>query len=211
MSAAPLLLHTIFQTAGRTIADSLVAQLDDRELSRFGAALHSVAYCCDAVLANPAVMPPTDFAMGGAVADNVVAGEALLIFSDANPKRGYSAVHVRLCEIEEAIAAGPGRPQPARANALARRIGQDVTDGCRAQRRKEVGDRPELQSDLVQLAALLIDGETLRRLHAITDGVPVLAIIGDTRAVGLTSGRFFKSAMRLPGVWLGTTAPAGRC
>ncbi|KQP59735.1 hypothetical protein ASF39_16460 [Methylobacterium sp. Leaf108] len=201
--------HVLFATSGRFLADSLAMQLDERELSRLRAALHSVAYCCDAILANPRTMPLSGVLVNGAIADMVVEGDAIIIFADANPKRGYATAHVPIGEILAARAdIGCTVFRPAQANALARQISRDITSRGTTSRRPCAELRHD---DLVRLAAHFLGEETVAGLREVTDGVPVLAIIGDTRPVGITSGQFFKSVTRLPGDWLGTSVPAGRC
>ncbi len=57
MGGGRLMLHEIVRTRGRTVADTLACQMTRRERDRFSPALHSVAYCCDAMLTNPRAAP----------------------------------------------------------------------------------------------------------------------------------------------------------
>ncbi|KQT82107.1 hypothetical protein [Methylobacterium sp. Leaf466] len=79
VSIRRVLPHEFFATSGRFVADSLAMQLDAREMLRFSRALHSVAYCCDAILANPRAMPFNGVLVNGAIADMVVEGDAIVI------------------------------------------------------------------------------------------------------------------------------------
>lgn len=204
VSVRSVLPHEFFATVGRYVADSLAMQLDTREMLRFSDALHSVAHCCDALLANPRAMPLSDGLVNGAVADMVVEGDAIVIFADANPKRGYTAAHVTIDTVLAARAdLGCTAFRPAQANAVARRLSRDIT--------RRASSAEGRHDDLTCFAAHFLDEGTVAGLREVMDGVPVLAIIGDTRAIGATSGRFFKSVTRLPGHWLGTSVPAGRC
>lgn len=210
VSLAPFMRHQHEATAGRRVADTLAEQMCARARLRLRAALHSVAYCCDEVLTNPYVKPPSPHWLGGTLADNVEAGEALVIFSDGNPKRGYTAEHTRLQDIADRRAAGQiDDPRPAQANAIARRLSRASTSRVRMspeERQRAPGGMP---GELALLAAHVLTADEFARLSSVADGVPVLAIIGDTRASGLTSGLFFKSVVRMPGLWLGTAPPAG--
>ncbi|TGG90593.1 hypothetical protein, partial [Escherichia coli] len=76
------------------MADTLACQMTRHERDRFSSALHSVAYCCDAVLTNPNAAPEGADRVGISVVDGVVAGEAIIVFADAHPRRGYAAASV---------------------------------------------------------------------------------------------------------------------
>ncbi|KQT46610.1 hypothetical protein ASG52_12890 [Methylobacterium sp. Leaf456] len=151
-------------------------------------------------------MPLSAKSRGTAAADNVVPGEVIVIFADANPRRGYDAGIVWQRHIL-AIPRPPGVTphRNPRASSISRRIGQGLL--AKGAARPSVEQR---QSALVELAAAILDEADRSRLQALTGCVPVVAIVGDTRAAGLTSGRFYHAVTTLPGSWLGTSAPTGR-
>lgn len=198
-----LLRHQVEPTGGRAVADELARQVGQHNLRAYSSALHSVAHCCDSLLTNPAAMPAGGRVQCGSIADTVVSGEALVVFADAHPRRGHATAQVWIRDIVAAHAAMSPGPRAARAAATARRISRSVVASPEA--------RPSLdhQRQLIELAALTLDAAEVERLQAMTDCVPVVAIIGDTRATGQTSGRFYRTVMRLPGAWLGTAPHAG--
>ncbi|KQT53548.1 hypothetical protein ASG52_05380 [Methylobacterium sp. Leaf456] len=168
-------------------------------------ALHSVAYAVD-VLSDPRAMPRSAVSQGTAATDNVTAGEVFVVFADANPRRGYLSASVYIRDIL-AIPRPPGATphRNPRASSISRHIGQAVL--AHGANRPSVEQR---QRALVELAAAILDEADRSRLQALTGCVPVVAIVGDTRAAGLTSGRFYHAVTTLPGTWLGTSAPTGR-
>jgi hypothetical protein len=197
--------HQLARTPGRAIADRIACQLSPAEMLSGSKGLHSVAYAVD-ILSDPRAMPQSAKCQGTAAADNVVAGEVIVIFADANPHRGYD------CGIvwQRDILAIP-RPQGVtprrnpRASSISRRIGQGLL--AQGAARPSVEQR---QRALVELAAAILDEADRSRLQAFTGCVPVVAIIGDTRAASLTSGRFYHAVTTLPGTWLGTSVSTGR-
>ncbi|GJD47272.1 hypothetical protein AFCDBAGC_5165 [Methylobacterium cerastii] len=212
VSLRPLLQHEYLATGGRFVADSIACQLTPKELLSVSAALHSVAFCCDALFLNPEAKPKAPLWIGGTLADNVTEGEALIVFADAHPRRGYSGAHLSISDIanHRAAANGPS-PRIAKANTVARALsrGHICRPTLHALAPKET---PEIRHDnFCSLAAHVLDDRTFDRLVGMTDGVPIIAIVGDTRSTGITSGRFFVSVTTLPGVWLGMSEPAGRC
>jgi hypothetical protein len=197
--------HELARIRGRVVADTIACQLSPAEMLITSKGLHSIAYAAD-LLRNPAVMPLSAKSRGTAAADNVTAGEVIVIFSDANPHRGYDAGIVWQRDIR-AIPRPPGvRPhRNPRASSISRHIGQGLL--AQGAGRPSVEQR---QRALVDLAAALLDEADRARLQALTGCVPVVAILGDTRSTGLTSGRFYHAVTMLPGAWLGTSEPTGR-
>ena len=212
ISIKPLLRHEYLATGGRFVADSIACQLDPKELLSVSAALHSIAFCCDELFLNPAAKPEAPLWVGGTLADNVTEGEALIVFADANPRRGYSGAHLSISDIAHCRAAANGpSPRIAKANTIARMLSraQDYRPMPHAPAPKVP---PEIRhANFCSLAAHVLDDRTFDRLLGLTGSVPIVAIVGDTRATGITSGRFFVSVTTLPGTWLGTSQPAGRC
>ncbi|GJD90757.1 hypothetical protein BHAOGJBA_4299 [Methylobacterium hispanicum] len=205
MHALSLLLrHQVEPTGGRAVADELARRVGQHGLRAYSPALHSIAHCCDGLLTNPTAMPAGGRVQGGSIADTVVSGEALVVFADAHPRRGHAAAQVWIRDVVAAHAALSPGPRAARAAATARRISRATVATPDA--------RPSLehQRQLIDLAALILDAAEVERLQALSDCVPVVAIIGDTRATGQTGGRFYRTVMRLPGAWLGTAPTAGR-
>ncbi|MBE7196274.1 MAG: hypothetical protein INR70_00510 [Parafilimonas terrae] len=206
MHALSLLLrHQVEPTGGRAVADELARQVGQHGLRAYSPALHSVAHCCDGLLTNPAAMPADSRVRNGSIADAVVSGEALVVFADAHPRRGHAAAQVWIRDVVAAHGAMSPGPRAARAAATARRISRSVVAAPEA-----CPSAAERQRQLIEFAALILDAAEVERLQAMTDCVPVVAIIGDTRATGQTSGRFYRTVMRLPGAWLGTAPTAGR-
>lgn len=197
--------HELARTPGRMVADTIACQLSRAEMLSTSKGLHSIAYAAD-VLCDPQAMPLSTKSRGTAAADNVVAGEVIVIFADANPHRGYDCGIVWLRDIL-AIPRPPGVTphRNPRASSISRRIGQGLL--AQGANRPSVEQR---QRALVELAAAILDQADRSRLKALTGCVPVVAIVGDTRAAGLTSGRFYHAVTTLPGTWLGTSVSTGR-
>jgi len=201
-----LMLHEFVRTRGRCIADTLACRMPRPVRDRFSPALHSVAYCCDAVLGNPNAMPEEGGCVGISMADGVVAGEAIVIFADAHPRRGYAAASVYI----DAIAAhskGGARLLQVRSTSMiepARKLSRATCT--------ETNQRPtahERQRLLIELAASILDPAALDRLRLMSGCLPLVAIVGDTRATGATHGQFYHAVTQMPGEWLGTAPSAG--
>ena len=200
-----LMLHELVRTRGRCVADTLACQMSRRERDRFSPALHSVAHCCDAMLTNPGASPYGAEHVGISIADRVVAGEAIIIFADAHPRRGLASASVYIDAIvAAAIESQRGQTRSARMLEAARRISRAVgaTTG-------QCPPAEERQRQLIELAGRTLDAATLDRLRLMSGCVPLVAIVGDTRATGATRGLFFHSVTQLPGKWLGTAPSAG--
>ncbi|WP_437871984.1 hypothetical protein ACSD7O_07185 [Methylorubrum extorquens] len=199
------MLHEVVHTIGRSMADTLACQMPRPVRDRFSPALHSVAHCCDAMLTNPGASPYGAEHVGISIADRVVAGEAIIIFADAHPRRGLASASVYIDAIvAAAIESQRGQTRSARALEAARRISRAVNTSAEHCPPAEVRQR-----HLIELAGRTLDAAALDRLRLMSGCVPLVAIVGDTRATGATRGQFFHSVTQMPGRWLGTAAPAG--
>lgn len=204
--AERLMLHEVVHTTGRSMANTLACQMPRPVRDRFSPALHSVAHCCDAMLANPGASPYGAEHVGISIADRVVAGEAIIIFADAAPRRGFASASVYIDAIVASASSGAARAQTRSARMLeaARRISRAVgatTGQCPPAEAR--------QRQLIELAGRTLDAAALDRLRLMSGCVPLVAIVGDTRSSGATAGQFFHALTELPGAWLGTAPSVG--
>lgn len=199
------MLHEVVHTIGRSMADTLACQMPRPVRDRFSPALHSIAHCCDAMLTNPGASPYGAEHVGISIADRVVAGEAIIIFADAHPRRGLASASVYIDAIAAAaIESQRGQTRSARVLEAARRISRAINTSAEQCPPAEVRQR-----HLIELAGKTLDAAALDRLRLMSGCVPIVAIVGDTRATGATRGLFFHSVTQMPGKWLGTAPSAG--
>ncbi|GJE60517.1 hypothetical protein [Methylobacterium trifolii] len=198
--------HEFRQTLGRDVADAVARKIGQRDFVRYSAALHAIARQIDSYLTKPGVAPQTSDSAGGTFADNAVAGEAIILFADAHPRRGFEGGLARIGDVAASRSAAMGGRRLQRANSIARHIWRSISTRTVVRATLE-----ERQRSLIELAAALLDEDDLARLDAMTECVPIIAVVGDTRSTGPTSGRFHLVVASLPGRWLGTAPVAGRC
>ena len=126
----------------------------------------------------------------------------VIVFSDANPRHGYAAAQVGVGVLTRAWEASQGAADR-RAHALdtALRIGTTL----RLERSAEAR-----HADVVDLAAHLLTTADVGRLSNMPDGLPVIAIVGDTTPDTWPQNPFYLAVECLGGEWLGLSPAAGR-
>lgn len=188
--------------AARTMYAEVAGKIGARNAMGCRAAFDGIEYVVDDVLTLP--NPGAD---GKAlrVVDAVLPGEAVILLTDAHPRRYFNLAQVWIHTISAArdrrLSAGTRRK---RALALARGVWRDALGPAENRRPPEIERRA-----LTELAALILDDTGLAQLGSMTGAVPLVALMVDTRATGPTAGSFHSLVFRLSGPSLGTVRTAG--
>ena len=189
-------------TIGHAIGLGVCRYVAPAEMPRFVRALNTMAHSVDEMLANARAMPEDAGSHGATALDHVLPGEAVIVFSDANPRHGYAAAQIGVGELTRAWEASEDAvDRRAHAIKTALRIGATL----RLERSAEAR-----HADVVDLAAHLLTTADVGRLSNMPEGLPVIAIVGDTTPDTWPQNPFYLAVECLGGEWLGLSQAAGR-
>ncbi|HSI39081.1 MAG TPA: hypothetical protein VLA00_00865 [Xanthobacteraceae bacterium] len=163
---------------GPAISKLMAATLDRREVKRFERALSSMAYALQMFACEAVHHPTVRSDVPLTATDLMLPGHMAIAYADAHPGGGLNTITIYGAELYDLAQSYRDFPSDAQ-EAILRDTAIDLRLGLRRRVRGEVA-----HGWLSRLAALALRDDQAEMLGGQDDGMPVLAMLGDTRDRG---------------------------